>query len=43
MRIVTKDPEAHLIELLHLVEEQRQGWQAILENFRKHVEQGRGA
>lgn len=24
-------------------EQQRQGWQAILENFRKHVEQGRGA
>lgn len=38
MRIVTKDPEAHLIELLHLVEEQRQGWQAIAFNFSRLLE-----
>ena len=38
MRIVTKDPEAHLIELLHLVEEQRQGWQAIEFNFARLLE-----
>lgn len=38
MRIVTKDPEAHLIELLHLVEEQRQGWQAIAFNFSSLLE-----
>lgn len=38
MRIVTKDPEAHLIELLHLVEEQRQGWQAVAFNFSQLLE-----
>ena len=38
MRIVTKDPEAHLIELLHLVEEQRQGWQAVGFNFSQLLE-----
>ena len=29
MRIITREPEAHLIELLNLVQEQRQGWVAI--------------
>lgn len=38
MRIVTKDPEAHLIELLHLVEEQRQGWQAVGFHFSQLLE-----
>lgn len=38
MRIVTKDPEAHLIELLHLVEDQRQGWQAVAFNFSQLLE-----
>ncbi len=38
MRIVTKEPEAHLIELLNLVAEQRQGWQAIAFNFSKLLE-----
>lgn len=38
MRIVTKDPEAHLIELLHLIEEQRQGWQAVAFNFSQLLE-----
>lgn len=38
MRIVTKEPEAHLIELLNLVAEQRQGWQAIAFHFHKLLE-----
>lgn len=38
MRIVTKEPEAHLIELLNLVQEQRQGWQAIAFHFSKLLE-----
>ncbi len=38
MRIVTKEPEAHLIELLNLVADQRQGWQAIAFNFNKLLE-----
>jgi len=29
-------------ETVHPVEQQRQGWQAILDNFRRHVEAGRG-
>lgn len=38
MRIVTKEPEAHLIELLNLVQENRQGWQAVAFNFSKLLE-----
>ena len=33
----TFDPES-----THSVEQQRQGWQAILNNFKKHVESNRG-
>ncbi|MFM9890559.1 MAG: hypothetical protein ACKVOE_07980 [Rickettsiales bacterium] len=33
MRIVTKDPEVHLIELLGLIEENLSGWQAICFSF----------
>lgn len=29
-------------ESTHSVEQQRDGWQSILDNFKKHVEQGRG-
>lgn len=38
MRIVTKEPEAHLIELLNLVQENRQGWQAVAFHFSKLLE-----
>lgn len=38
MRIVTKEPEAHLIELLQLVDENRSGWQAIAFNFANLLE-----
>jgi hypothetical protein len=38
MRIVSKEPEAHLIELLNLVQEQRQGWQAVAFNFSRLLE-----
>ncbi|PZP87081.1 MAG: hypothetical protein DI582_01040 [Azospirillum brasilense] len=38
MRIVTKEPEAHLIELLNIVQENRQGWQAVAFNFSKLLE-----
>lgn len=38
MRIVTKEPEAHLIELLNLVQENRQGWQAVSFHFSRLLE-----
>lgn len=38
MRIVSKETEAHLIELLNLVQEARQGWQAVAYNFSKLLE-----
>lgn len=38
MRIITREPEAHLIELLNLIQEQRQGWQAIGFNFSRLLE-----
>lgn len=38
MRIITREPEAHLIELLNLVQEQRQGWLAIGFNFSRLLE-----
>lgn len=38
MRIVTKEPEANLIELLHLVQENRQGWQAVAFSFSRLLE-----
>jgi EAL domain-containing protein (putative c-di-GMP-specific phosphodiesterase class I) len=33
MRVISREPEAHLIELLQLVEENSQGWQAIAFHF----------
>ena len=38
MRVVTKDSEAHLIELLHLIEENREGWQALCFAFSRLLE-----
>jgi len=38
MRIITKEPEAHLIELLNIVQENRQGWQAVAFHFSKLLE-----
>ncbi len=38
MRIITREPEAHLIELLNLVQEQRNGWLAISLHFKKLLE-----
>ena len=38
MRIVTKEPEAHLIELLNLVQENRQGWHGLTFAFSKLLE-----
>lgn len=38
MRIVDKEPEARLIELLNLVEENRQGWQVICFAFSRLLE-----
>lgn len=38
MRIITREPEAHLIELLNLIQEQRQGWVAIGLNFSRLLE-----
>lgn len=38
MRIITKEPEAHLIELLNLVQENRHGWQAIAFSFSRLLE-----
>ncbi len=38
MRVVSREPEAHLIELLQLVEDTPQGWVAIAFHFRKLLE-----
>jgi EAL domain-containing protein (putative c-di-GMP-specific phosphodiesterase class I) len=38
MRIITREPEAHLIELLHLVQENPQGWQSISFGFSRLLE-----
>ena len=38
MRIVEKEAEAHLIELLNLVKENRQGWRVICFNFSQLLE-----
>ena len=38
MRVVSREPEAHLIELLQLVEENPQGWQVIGFHFAKLLE-----
>jgi hypothetical protein len=38
MRVVSREPEAHLIELLQLVEENPQGWQVIAFHFAKLLE-----
>ena len=38
MRLVSKDPEAHLIELLNLIEENRQGWQVVCFGFSRLLE-----
>lgn len=38
MRVVSREPEAHLIELLQLVEENPQGWQVIAFHFSKLLE-----
>ena len=38
MRVISREPEAHLIELLQLVEDVPQGWQAIAFHFSKLLE-----
>ncbi len=38
MRVISREPEAHLIELLHLVEENRQGWIALCFSFSRLLE-----
>lgn len=38
MRVVSREPEAHLIELLQLVEDNPQGWQVIAFHFSKLLE-----
>lgn len=38
MRIISKEPEAHLIELLHIVQDNRQGWLAIGFSFSRLLE-----
>ena len=38
MRIVNKEPEAHLIELLNLVHDNRQGWQGVAFAFSRLLE-----
>lgn len=38
MRVVDREPEAHLIELLQLIEENAQGWQVIAFHFSKLLE-----
>jgi EAL domain-containing protein (putative c-di-GMP-specific phosphodiesterase class I) len=38
MRVVSRDPEAHLIELLQLVETGPQGWQSVAFHFAKLLE-----
>jgi hypothetical protein len=40
MRVVSREPEAHLIELLQLVEENPQGWQVIAFHYAKLQEIG---
>lgn len=38
MRVVSREPEAHLVELLQMVETASQGWQAIAFHFSKLLE-----
>lgn len=38
MRVITKEPEAHLIELLNLVQENRSGWQVLCFGFSRLLE-----
>lgn len=38
MRVISREPEAHLIELLQLIETSPQGWQAITFHFAKLLE-----
>lgn len=38
MRIISKEPEAHLIELLNLIQDNRIGWVAINFSFSKLLE-----
>lgn len=38
MRVISREPEAHLVELLQLVENQPQGWTAIALHFSKLLE-----
>ncbi|MEJ0010052.1 MAG: hypothetical protein WDN72_05785 [Alphaproteobacteria bacterium] len=38
MRVIAKEPEAHLIELLNLVQDNRQGWQAVCFGFSRLLE-----
>lgn len=38
MRIIAKEPEAHLVELLNVVQENRQGWQAVAFHFSRLLE-----
>jgi EAL domain-containing protein (putative c-di-GMP-specific phosphodiesterase class I) len=38
MRVVSREPEAHLIELLQLVEDAPQGWQVVCFSFAKLLE-----
>lgn len=38
MRVVSREPEAHLVELLQLVEESPQGWQVVTFHFSKLLE-----
>ncbi len=38
MRVVSREPEAHLVELLQLIETMPQGWQAVAFHFSKLLE-----
>lgn len=38
MRVISREPEAHLIELLHLVEENRQSWLVLCFSFSRLLE-----
>ncbi len=38
MRVISREPEAHLIELLNLVQDNRQGWQAVCFAFSRLLE-----
>ena len=38
MRVITKEPEGHLIELLNLVQENRAGWQVVCFAFSRLLE-----